>query len=136
MAAPQLPRASGRAAVSPRRLDPSVVEIRLTTMSRLLDDLATFRPTFLLAVPRVFEKVYNSAKASAEADGRGRIFDRAAQVAVDWSRARDTGGPGLPPLPRAGLLNALHQWFSEHNAHAVRSPIGWPAAAASWARKR
>src|SRR3712207_8636877 len=52
-----------------------------------------FRPTFVLAVPRVFEKVYNGAKAKAEGDGKGRIFDKAAQVAIDWSRAQDTGGP-------------------------------------------
>ena len=45
----------------------------------------------MLAVPRVFEKVYNTAKAKAEADGKGKIFDRAAQVAIDWSRAQDNG---------------------------------------------
>jgi long-chain acyl-CoA synthetase len=60
---------------------------------RLLEDLGSFAPTFVLAVPRVFEKVYNSAKAKAEADGKGRVFDRAADVAVRWSRARDADGP-------------------------------------------
>ncbi len=61
----------------------------------LLEELGEFRPTFVLAVPRVFEKVHTSAKAKAEAEGKGKIFDSAAQVAVDWSRAQDTGGPGL-----------------------------------------
>lgn len=64
---------------------------------RLLEDLTTFRPTFLLAVPRVFEKIYNSAEQQAEAGGRGRgrIFRRAAATAQEWSRAQDSGGPGL-----------------------------------------
>ena len=42
----------------------------------LLDDLVVFRPTFLLSVPRVFEKIYNGAQAKATADGKGKIFDR------------------------------------------------------------
>ena len=61
----------------------------------LLEDLSSFRPTFLLAVPRVFEKIYNSAEARAESGGRGEIFRRAARVAVAYSQAQDRGGPGL-----------------------------------------
>jgi long-chain acyl-CoA synthetase len=61
----------------------------------LVEDLGAFKPTFVLAVPRVFEKVFNQAKAKAEGDGKGKIFDKAAQVAIDWSRAQDTGGPGI-----------------------------------------
>src|SRR3569833_1333359 len=59
----------------------------------LVGDLGRFQPTFVLAVPRVFEKVYNSAIATADEGGKGKIFDMAALVAVDWSRAQDTGGP-------------------------------------------
>ena len=59
--------------------------------SQLLPSLATFHPSFLLAVPRVFEKVYNSAEQSTEAEGKGKIFRAAAQVAVDHSRALDAG---------------------------------------------
>ena len=55
----------------------------------LVADLGEFRPTFILAVPRVFEKVFNSASQRATADGRGRIFDRAADVSIAWSRAQD-----------------------------------------------
>ncbi|WP_299955566.1 long-chain fatty acid--CoA ligase [uncultured Modestobacter sp.] len=73
----------------------------------LVGDLGRFRPTFVLAVPRVFEKVYNSAKAKAEGDGKGKIFDRAAQVAVDWSRAQDTGGPGLALKLQHALFDRL-----------------------------
>nr|WP_233613647.1 AMP-dependent synthetase/ligase [Leucobacter edaphi] len=59
--------------------------------TQLLPALGTFRPTFLLAVPRVFEKVYNSAEQSTEADGKGKIFRAAARVAVQHSEALDAG---------------------------------------------
>ncbi|GAA2574501.1 AMP-dependent synthetase/ligase [Microbacterium binotii] len=52
---------------------------------QLLAALGSFKPTFLLAVPRVFEKVYNSAEQKAEAGGKGKIFRAAAQVAIDRS---------------------------------------------------
>ena len=61
----------------------------------LLDDLAEFQPTFVLSVPRVFEKIYNSAEAKAEGEGKGRIFHAAADTAVAWSRAQQEGGGGL-----------------------------------------
>jgi long-chain acyl-CoA synthetase len=83
----------------------------------LLGDLGRFQPTFLLAVPRVFEKVYNSAKATADEGGKGKIFDRAAKVAVDWSRAQDTGGPGL-------LLKAQHALFDRLVYGKLRAAIG------------
>jgi long-chain acyl-CoA synthetase len=58
--------------------------------------MASFHPTFLLAVPRVFEKVYNSAEQKAEASGKGKIFRTAAYVAISYSKALDTpGGPSL-----------------------------------------
>ncbi|HEX4444531.1 MAG TPA: AMP-dependent synthetase/ligase [Galbitalea sp.] len=59
--------------------------------SQLLPAMGSFKPTFLLAVPRVFEKVYNSAEQRAEGDGRGKIFRKAAQVAIDHSKAIDAG---------------------------------------------
>jgi long-chain acyl-CoA synthetase len=59
--------------------------------SRLVESLGSFRPTFLLAVPRVFEKVYNSAEQKAEAGGRGNAFRWAVDVGVRWSEARDEG---------------------------------------------
>ncbi|MGV4924271.1 AMP-dependent synthetase/ligase [Streptomyces sp. BHT-5-2] len=65
-------------------------------IKNLTDDLASFRPTMILGVPRVFEKVYNSARAKAQADGKGKIFDKAADTAIAYSRALDTpGGPSL-----------------------------------------
>ncbi|MCF6508346.1 long-chain fatty acid--CoA ligase [Blastococcus sp. MG754426] len=76
-------------------------------VKNLVEDLGEFKPTFVLAVPRVFEKVFNSAKAKAEGDGKGKIFDKAAQVAIDWSRAQDTGGPGLGLRLQHALFDKL-----------------------------
>jgi long-chain acyl-CoA synthetase len=64
----------------------------------LMSDLESFRPTFLLGVPRVFEKVFNTASQRATADGRARAFDRSVGTAIAVSRAMDEGGPG--PLLR------------------------------------
>lgn len=64
-------------------------------IKNLLPDLEQFRPTFFLAVPRVFEKIYNSAEAKAQAAGRGRIFREASRTAVARSRATGAGSPGL-----------------------------------------
>src|SRR5690554_5585221 len=62
----------------------------------LLPDLAAFKPTFILSVPRVFEKVYNSSEQKAVAGGKGKIFHWAAATAIAHSRARDTAsGPSL-----------------------------------------
>ncbi|MFC6153325.1 AMP-dependent synthetase/ligase [Nocardioides yefusunii] len=60
-------------------------------IKNLVDDLGEFKPTFILAVPRVFEKVFNSASQKAHAGGKGAIFDKAAAAAIDWSKALDTG---------------------------------------------
>ena len=57
----------------------------------LLPSMASFQPTFLLAVPRVFEKVYNSSEQKAEAGGKGKIFRKAAAVAIAHSKAMDAG---------------------------------------------
>jgi long-chain acyl-CoA synthetase len=76
-------------------------------VKNLLDDLGAFRPTFVLAVPRVFEKIYNSAEATAQAAGRGRIFRAAADAAIAWSKAVDAGGPGLALRARHALFDRL-----------------------------
>ncbi|MFC6355861.1 AMP-dependent synthetase/ligase [Luethyella okanaganae] len=58
---------------------------------QLLPSMASFKPTFLLAVPRVFEKVYNVSEQKAEAGGKGKIFRAAADVAVEHSKAVEAG---------------------------------------------
>lgn len=57
----------------------------------LLPALGSFKPTFLLAVPRVFEKVYNSSEQKAEAGGKGKIFRAAAHTAVEHSKLLQDG---------------------------------------------
>ncbi|GAA1895475.1 AMP-dependent synthetase/ligase [Lapillicoccus jejuensis] len=83
----------------------------------LLPDFASFRPTFILAVPRVFEKVYNSAEQTATGDGKGAIFARAAATAIAWSEAQDTGGPGL-------LLRGQHKVFDLLVYGKLRAALG------------
>lgn len=74
----------------------------------LTADLASFRPTLILGVPRVFEKVFNSARAKAKADGKVKIFDRAAETAIAYSTARDTAaGPSLGLRLRHKLYDKL-----------------------------
>lgn len=74
---------------------------------QLLPALGSFKPTFLLAVPRVFEKVYNSAGQKAEAGGKGAIFRRAADIAVAYSKAEESGKVGLGLKLQYTLYNAL-----------------------------
>jgi long-chain acyl-CoA synthetase len=86
-------------------------------VKHVLEDLAEFRPTFILSVPRVFEKVYNSAEQKAEAGGKGKIFRQAADVAIAYSRARDDSGPGLG-------LRAKHALFDRLVYGKLRSALG------------
>ena len=73
----------------------------------LLDDFAGFQPTFVLAVPRVFEKIYNSAEAKASGEGKGKIFLRATTVAIAYSEALDEGGPSLSLRLQHALFDRL-----------------------------
>jgi long-chain acyl-CoA synthetase len=61
----------------------------------LTDNLAEFKPTFILSVPYVLEKVYNGARQKAHKDGKGRIFDAAAATAIAYSEAGGRAGLGL-----------------------------------------
>ncbi|UYN84371.1 MAG: long-chain fatty acid--CoA ligase [Microcella sp.] len=74
---------------------------------QLLPALGSFKPSFLLAVPRVFEKVYNSAEQKAEAGGKGKIFRAAADVAVAHSKALDAGSVPLGLKLRFALFDRL-----------------------------
>ena len=76
-------------------------------IKNLLADFGDFKPTFILSVPRVFEKIYNSAEAKATADGKGKIFATAADTAIAWSTAQDTGGAGLGLKLRHGVFDKL-----------------------------
>jgi long-chain acyl-CoA synthetase len=77
-------------------------------VKNLVADLQAFRPTFVLSVPRVFEKVYNGAKQRAHGDGKGKIFDRAEAVAIEYSEGLDKpGGPGLGVKLQHALFDRL-----------------------------
>ncbi|BBY20007.1 AMP-dependent synthetase/ligase [Mycobacterium stomatepiae] len=86
-------------------------------IKNLLPMLAVFKPTVVVSVPRVFEKVYNTAEQNAANDGKGAIFARAVQTAVDWSEAHDNRGPGL-------LLRAKHALFDRLVYHKLRAALG------------
>ncbi len=73
----------------------------------LLPSMASFRPTFLLAVPRVFEKVYNSSEQKAESGGKGKIFRKAAAVAIAHSKALDSGHVPLGLALQFALFDRL-----------------------------
>jgi long-chain acyl-CoA synthetase len=78
-----------------------------TGIPQLLEELQMFKPTFLLAVPRVFEKVYNGAQQKAHNEGKGKIFDKAAETAVDWSRQDQEGRVGLKTKILHGMFDKL-----------------------------
>ncbi|GAC69112.1 AMP-dependent synthetase/ligase [Gordonia soli] len=73
----------------------------------LIEDLGEFKPNYVLSVPRVFEKVYNSAKQKAYDGGKGKIFDRAADTAIEYSKSLDAGGPGLGLKLKHALFDRL-----------------------------
>jgi len=76
-------------------------------IKNLIADFGRFQPTFVLSVPRVFEKVYNTAKQKAHADGKGPIFDRAEKVAIRYSESLEERGPGLFLKIQHGLFDRL-----------------------------
>lgn len=76
-------------------------------IKKLLADLQSYEPTFILAVPRVFEKVYNSALTKAEDGGKGAIFHKAADTAIAFSKARQNGRVGLGLKLRHALFDKL-----------------------------
>ncbi|UNK44714.1 AMP-dependent synthetase/ligase [Arthrobacter sulfonylureivorans] len=86
-------------------------------IKNLLPDLQSYRPTFILAVPRVFEKVYNSSMLKAEDGGKGKIFHAAADTAVAWSRA---DAAGKVPL----TLKLKHKLFDKLVYHKIREAMG------------
>ncbi len=87
-------------------------------INALLPALASFRPSFILAVPRVFEKVYNGAEQKAASDRKGAIFGRAAEVAIAYSRALDD--PGRPAFG----LRTQHAMFDRLVYGKLRAALG------------
>jgi long-chain acyl-CoA synthetase len=90
-------------------------------IKHLLPDLQSYKPTFILAVPRVFEKVYNSALTKAEDSGKGAIFHKAADTAIAYSRARQDGGVGFG-------LKIKHAIFDRLVYSKLRAALGGQVA--------
>ncbi|WP_175409397.1 long-chain fatty acid--CoA ligase [Streptomyces sp. TRM64462] len=93
------------------------------TADVLLPDLAAFGPTFVLAVPYVFEKVFHAARRRAEAEGRLGLFDKAVDVAVRYAEALEHRAFGLGPGPSAAL-RMRHQFFDKAVYGRVRDAFG------------
>ena len=106
-----------------RLIQAGVVAVRVRTAftsdtKNLVALMQEFRPDFVLAVPRVFEKVYNTAKQTAHAGGKGAIFDRAERVAIAYSEALSAQrAPGL-------LLRAQHALFDRLVYGKLRAALG------------
>ena len=92
-------------------------------VKNLVPMLGVFKPTLVVSVPRVFEKVYNTAEQNARNDGKGRIFEIAVNTAIEWSQAQDSGGPGL-------LLRAKHAVFDRLVYGKLRAALGGACHAA------
>ena len=92
-------------------------------VGRLPMDLASFKPTFVLAVPRIFEKIYNGAEARAEAAGKGKIFRKAAEVAIAYSESLDK--KSVSPL-----LSIKHKLFDKLVFSKIRAGMGGKVEAA------
>ena len=99
------------------------VKLAHSDPARLVKDLAATSPTFVLSVPQVFEKIYETARRKAVADGKGRVFELAASTASAYSRALDDGRPGL-------LLSARHALFDRLVYGRLRAAFG---GRAQWA---
>ena len=76
-------------------------------ITRLAADLGTFKPTFVLAVPRIFEKIYNGAEAKAEAAGKGAIFRKAAAIAIAYSEAQDSKEKNVGLILKHAIFDKL-----------------------------
>ncbi|MFE7857203.1 AMP-dependent synthetase/ligase [Streptomyces sp. NPDC057403] len=89
----------------------------------LLNDLGAFRPTFLLCIPYMLEKVYNNARAKAEAGGRAGVFDRAAKVAVRYGEALEARAAATGPGPSASL-KAARTFYDPLVYRRIRNAMG------------
>ncbi|MET7537785.1 AMP-dependent synthetase/ligase [Streptomyces sp. NPDC055059] len=89
----------------------------------LLPDLQSFRPTFILAVPYIFEKVFNAARRKAEKDGKSGPFDKAVECAVKYADAQEAKAFGTGPGPSASL-RMQHSIFDKLVYSKVREAMG------------
>ncbi|TSE01867.1 long-chain fatty acid--CoA ligase [Skermania sp. ID1734] len=104
-------------AISVGAFDAKVSVAHTSDWGTLVEQFGKFQPDFILSVPRVFEKVYNSAKQKAHDGGKGKIFDAAADTAIAYSESLDSGGPGL-------VLKAKHALFDKLVYGKLKAALG------------
>ncbi|MFD4182025.1 AMP-dependent synthetase/ligase, partial [Rhodococcus sp. NPDC058514] len=104
-------------AVSLGAFDAGATVGHTSDIPNLVPTFGVFKPDFILSVPRVFEKVFNTARQKAHGEGKGKIFDKAAEVAVEWSEAQDTGGAGFG-------LKVKHAVFDKLVYSKLRAALG------------
>ncbi|MFC3962585.1 AMP-dependent synthetase/ligase [Nocardia jiangsuensis] len=110
-------------AVALAAFDAKVVVAHTADWTTLVEQFGAYQPHFILSVPRVFEKVFNSAKQKAHDGGKGKIFDAAAATAIEWSEAQEKGGAGL-------VLKAKHAVFDKLVYSKLRAALGGRCEAA------
>ncbi|RPF37601.1 long-chain fatty acid--CoA ligase [Streptomyces sp. TLI_185] len=89
----------------------------------LLPDLQAFKPTFILAVPYIFEKVFNASRRKAEKEGKAGPFEKAVEIAVKYADAVEAKAWGIGPGPSAGL-RVQHQLFDKLVYSKLRAAMG------------
>ncbi|WP_431967619.1 AMP-dependent synthetase/ligase [Nocardia sp. bgisy134] len=110
-------------AVALAAFDAKVIVAHTSDWSTLVDQFGSYKPHFILSVPRVFEKVFNASKQKAHDGGKGKIFDAAADTAIAYSEALDNGGPGL-------VLKLKHTVFDKLVYSKLRVALGGQCEAA------
>ncbi len=93
------------------------------TAKVLMPDLVSFRPTFILAVPHIFEKVFAGARRKAESEGRAGPFDKSVEIAVRYAEALEERAFGRGPGPSAAL-RMQHQFFDKVVYRKIREAMG------------
>ncbi|NNH69772.1 long-chain fatty acid--CoA ligase [Nocardia uniformis] len=104
-------------AVALAAFDAGVTVAHTSDWSTLVEQFGQYKPDFILSVPRVFEKVFNGAKQKAHDGGKGKIFDAAAEVAVQYSEAQQNGGAGF-------VLKLKHTVFDKLVYGKLRDAMG------------
>ncbi len=110
-------------AISVGALDAKVTIAHTSDWSTLVEQFGAFKPDFILSVPRVFEKVFNSAKQKAHDGGKGKIFDAATATAIAWSEAKQSGSVGV-------VLNLKHAVFDKLVYSKLQAALGGNCKAA------
>ncbi|MFI6868654.1 AMP-dependent synthetase/ligase [Nocardia sp. NPDC050406] len=104
-------------AVALAAFDAGVTVAHTADWTTLVEQFGKYKPDFILSVPRVFEKVFNGAKQKAHDGGKGKIFDAAAEVAVQYSEAQQNGGAGF-------VLKLKHTVFDKLVYGKLREAMG------------